>query len=299
MSNPLSSDVYQRITDQIIAAIEAGAGNWKMPWTHDGQTDTATPLNASSRRGYRGVNVIALWASAQAHGYPTGLWATYKQWSEMGAQVRKGERATLVVFWKPIVSVAGTEGDESDGDARGRTRLMARGFSVFNAAQVDGYTPPAAVERPAFERISAAESFVANLGADVRHGGARAFYRPADDFVQMPPAEAFRDQVAYYGTLAHELTHWTGHASRLDRDLRNRFGSEAYAAEELIAELGAAFICAELGIATEPRQDHASYIASWLKVLRDDKRAIFTASSRAQAAADWMNAKQEKLAEAA
>ena len=174
--------------------------------------------------------------------------------------------------------------------------MFARGYSVFNAAQVDGYAAPAQPVLPEAERIGHAEAFFAAIGADIRHGGNRACYVPALDQIRMPPFEAFRDPVAYYATLAHEATHLTGHPSRCARDLRGRFGDEAYAAEELIAELGAAFLCADLALAPEPRPDHAAYVASWLNVLRDDKRAIFTAAAKAQQAADWMHARQDAAA---
>jgi antirestriction protein ArdC len=289
------ADIYQTITDSIVAAIEAGAGDWHMPWHVKGDGAAAMPINAASKKAYRGVNVLNLWIAAQAAGYPAGIWATYKQWQELGAQVRKGEKAALVVFWKIFDNGeqeddAGRDEDQ-DAGPQGR-RFMARGYHVFNCAQVDGYASPSLPQPTEPERIDAAEAFFAAIGADIRHGGNRAFYSPAGDFIQMPPFPAFCDAVAYYATLAHEGTHWTGHPTRCARDLKGRFGCEAYAAEELIAELGAAFLCAELSLASEPRPDHAAYIANWLKVLKGDKRAIFTAASKAQAAADWMHARQ-------
>jgi antirestriction protein ArdC len=159
---------------------------------------------------------------------------------------------------------------------------------VFNAAQVDGYTPKAEPELTLNERTANAEAFFAGVGADVGHGGNRAYYSPSSDHIQMPPFQAFDESVSYYSTLAHEHTHWTASAGRCDRQLGKRFGDNAYAAEELIAELGAAFTCAQLGLSTEPRADHAAYIESWLKVLKADKRAIFTAASKAQQACDWL-----------
>ena len=293
------ADIYQRITDQIAAAIEAGAGTWQMPW-HPGADGAAPvlPTNAATSKPYRGVNTIVLWAAAQAAGYPGAVWATYRQWAELGAQVRKGERASPVVFWK--ISDTDEQEDAEDGAEDGRrSRVFARGYSVFNAAQVDGYEAPALPVLPEAERIDHAEAFFAALGADIRHGGSRACYVPSLDQIRMPPFAAFRDPVAYYATLAHEATHLTGHPSRCARDLRGRFGEEAYAAEELIAELGAAFVCADLVLASEPRPDHAAYVASWLRVLRGDKRAIFTAAAKAQQAADWMHAQQQTVAEEA
>ncbi len=218
----------------------------------------------------------------------------------MGAQVRKGEQSSPVVFWKVNGPDEGEDGDNGQDGANGhRPRVLARGYSVLNAAQVDGYEAPALPALPEPERIGHAKAFFAALDADIRHGGSRACYVPSLDQIRMPPFPAFRDAVAYHATLAHKATHLTGHASRCNRDLRGRFGEEAYAVEELVAELGAAFLCADLALAPEPRPDHAAYVASWLKVLRGDKRAIFTAAAKAQQAADWMHARQPAAAEGA
>jgi len=179
----------------------------------------------------------------------------------------------------------GTRESDDDSPANGSRLLFTRGYSVFNAGQVDGYAPPADSDVPMLKRIERTDIFFKSVGADVRHGGNQAFYAPASDHIQMPPFVAFREGVAYYSTLAHEHTHWT--ASRCDRQLSKRFGDSAYAAEELVAELGAAFTCAHLGLSTEPREDHAAYIQSWLKVLKADKRAIFTAT-------DWMIQRAEQ-----
>ncbi len=292
---PSRADIYQRITDQIVAAIEAGTtagGGWRMPW-HAGAADghpSVLPVNAATGAAYRGVNILALWAAAQAALYPSPVWGTYRQWRELGAQVRKGEQASPIVFWRPLDAVrrdgtddAGT--DEAAGDHR---RLLARGYAVFNASQVEGYTVPTPPVLPETQRIARAETFFTALGATVIHGGARACYVPAQDLIRMPAFAAFRDAGAYYATLAHETTHWAGHPRRCARDLAGRFGSEAYAAEELVAELGAAFLCAHLRLSAEPRPDHAAYVASWLRVLRADKRAVFTAAAKAQQAADWL-----------
>ena len=292
MSAPASNDVYSRITNQVIEAIEAGAGNWRMPWHTDG-LGAMRPVNVVSGRPYRGVNVLALWSAADEHGYSSDKWATYKQWQEIGAQVRKGEKSSLIVFW--TVNDSDEGGDDPDHPNEGheaRRRIFARGYSVFNAEQVDGYQDEPPPPRPEIERIEHAERFFSALGADVRHGGARAFYRPASDHIQMPPFEAFRDAVAYYATRGHETIHWTGAKQRLDRDMSGRFGSEPYAGEELVAELGAAFLCADLSLENEPRPDHAAYVASWLKALRDDNRAIFSAAAKAQQAIDYLQCLQ-------
>ncbi len=196
-----------------------------------------------------------------------------------------------MVFWKISDKEEQEDVDEGAEDGR-QSRVFARGYSVFNAAQVDGYAAPALPVLPEVQRIDHAEAFFAAIGADIRHSARGAYYVPSLDLIRMPPFEVFRDPIAYYATLAHEVMHFTGYPSRCARDLRGRFGEEAYAAEELVAELGAAFVCADLALAPEPRPDHAAYVASWLKVLRSDKRAIFTAAAKAQQAADWMHAQQ-------
>ena len=281
-------DVYARVTDQIVTAIEQGLGNWRMPWHTSGRF-AFSPINIISKKPYRGINTVCLWAAAQAKGYERGEWATYQQWLERGAQVRKGEKATLVVFWKFAHDKSESQDGGNDSTpTNGSHLLFTRGYSVFNAAQVDGYTPKADPEPDTPSRIEQADAFFASIAADLRHGGNQAFYAPMSDHIQMPPYAAFADSIAYYSTLAHEHTHWTAPASRCDRQLGKRFGDAAYAAEELIAELGAAFVCAQLGLSTAPREDHAQYIQSWLRVLKADKRAIFTAASKAQQACDWL-----------
>jgi antirestriction protein ArdC len=257
-----------------------------MPWHTSGKF-AFSPINVSSKKPYRGINAVCLWTAAQAKGYERGEWGTYKQWQERGAQVRKGEKSTTVVFWK-FANDSNESQDDGDQSPSSSRLIFTRGYSVFNAAQLDGYTLKAELDMPMLERIERADAFFQAIGANVRHGGNRAFYAPDSDHIQMPPFGAFVENVAYYSTLAHEHTHWTAQASRCDRQLGKRFGDNAYAAEELIAELGAAFTCAHLGLSTEPREDPAQYINSWLKVLKADKRAIFTAASKAQQAADLM-----------
>lgn len=289
-----SNDLFERITRQIADAIAAGAGTCSMPW-HRWTEGLAEPVNAITGRPYRGVNTILLWAAAEHAGYSSGRWATYRQWSEAGAQVRKGEKSTSILFWKP--AHAGDRDHEDDDyggpDDRHHRSFIAKVYCVFNAEQVDG-APQAPLPTPLSddERLAAAESFFANVGATVHHQGDRAFYRPSTDEIHMPRFEQFRDGPAYYSTLGHEHIHWTGAKHRLDRDLKNRFGSEAYAFEELIAELGAAFLAARLGLSVAPRPDHAAYIAGWLKVLGQDPRAILTASSKAQQALDYLETLQ-------
>ena len=276
------ADVYQKVTDQIISAIEQGVDAWQMPW----HRSATTPTNALTGKAYRGVNVLSLWTTAASSNYRSGIWATYAQWNQLGAQVRKGEKAAFIMFWKfPNRAEEAEEGEEDDN----RRGPIARGYNVFNADQVDGYSLPNIPVLPPTERIESADRFFAALNADVRHGGARAYYSKTEDFIQLPPFDVFKEAAAYYATFAHESIHWTGAPHRLNRDLKGRFGDESYAAEELVAELGAAFLCADLNVENRPRPDHAAYVQNWLKVLRNDKRAIFTAASKAQAAADWLH----------
>lgn len=280
----MKPNIFERITNQIVAAIEAGALDYSMPWHQTGKS-LDCPHNAITGRAYRGLNVVTLWMDGHVAGFQTGQWATYRQWNEHGAQVRKGERGTPVFFWQQRGN-GDTEHD--DGEDRRRLGFIAKAFTVFNVEQVDGYTPDAIPELSDTERHARAEGFIRQVGATIQHGGDRAYYSPGLDTIQMPEFRQFKTSNGYYATLAHELIHWSGAKHRLDRNLSNRFGSADYAMEELIAELGAAFTCARLGLKTEPRRDHAPYVGSWLKALRGDSRAIFTAASKAQQAADYL-----------
>lgn len=286
----MKTDIYQKITDKIVTALEQGVRPWHKPWNAEHAAGRITrPLRANGIP-YRGINILMLWAEAMAKGYAAPLWLTYKQAQELGGQVRKGEAGACVVYANTITR---TETDQETGTEEERSIPFMKGYTVFNAEQVDGL--PAqfyALAAPALDpiqRIAQAEAFFAATGADIRHGGNQAFYSSSDDRVQMPPFEAFQDAESYYASLAHEMTHWTKHPTRLDRNLgRKKWGDEGYAMEELVAELGAAFICADLELTPAPRDEHAAYIAGWLKVLKDDKRAIFSAAAYAQAAADHL-----------
>lgn len=279
-------DLHQRITNQIITAIEAGAGDYQMPWNPKLCTGAAIgrPHNPVGHYAYHGINIVALWASQQHSAYATAEWATFRQWQTAGAQVRKGEKGTLTVFFKASASSQSAEGDEQEP----RRHFIAKAAYVFNAAQVDGFIPSPAPELALIERHAAAEAFINTSKASIYHDSLQACYIPSKDEIHLPPAGSFKDAQSYYSVALHELMHWSGHASRCNRDLHNRFGSEAYAAEELIAELGAAFLCAELGISPEPRIEHARYIESWLRILKGDKRAIFTAAAKANQAASFL-----------
>ena len=276
-------DIYEQITGAIIAAIEEGAPTYEMPWH-----TLATPINAATRKAYRGINTLTLWCIGRKRGYATQEWATYRQWSEMGAQVRRGERSASVVFWKFLESSDDAVEEVQESTATSRRIPLAREYHVFNAAQVEGYVPQPEVRLAESERIDHAERFFRALPGVVRHGGDRAFYSPATDEIQIPAFEQFKSAAAYYSTLAHEHTHWSGASSRLNRDLTGRFGDARYAMEELIAELGSAFLCADLALGVEPRRDHAAYIDSWLSVLKSDKRALFSAAGHAQKAAAYL-----------
>lgn len=281
------ADIYQTVTDSIIAMLEAGVKPWAPG--HDAK-DCGLPVIPTRANGqaYRGINVALLWGAAEMKGYRHQTWMTFNQAKELGGCVRKGEKATPVVYWGTFKAQAD---DTDEGGEDGKARMFAKGYSVFNIEQIDGlparyYDAPAPVSTA--DRIKVADAWAVASGADIRHGGSQAYFSPKGDYVQLPPLEAYFERERYYSTLAHELTHWTGHESRLAREFGKRFGNQAYAFEELVAELGAAFACARLGIETETREDHASYLASWLKVLKSDKRAIFTAASKAQAACDYL-----------
>jgi antirestriction protein ArdC len=251
------------------------------PW---GGSSPARPLRACGTP-YRGINVFWLWMAAEAHGFSSPYWMTYARARSEGGQVRKGERGTLAIFYKSYSAVAE---DQGTGELHDERRRVLKGYTVFNASQIDGlpehYLPaPPLGQEP--ERDPRAAALFASVPAHLRHTGAQAYYEAVIDRVTMPPAALFRDADHYHATLAHELTHWTGHPSRLARDLKQKFGSEAYAMEELVAELGAALIGSELGLPVAHLDHHASYIASWLKVLRRDSRAVLAAAARAEEAA--------------
>jgi antirestriction protein ArdC len=302
MSGPNTGrgDAYSRVTAKIIADLEKGVRTWLRPWTTGHAAGCVSrPLRASGE-AYRGINVVMLWAAAVEAGYACPTWMTYRQAQGVGAQVRKGERGSLVVYADRIRR---EDVNEATGETAEREIPFMRAYTVFNCEQIDDLparfrAPAAAPALSAAERIARAEAFFAALGADIRHGGAHAWYAIHSDRVQLPPFETFRDAGSYYATLAHEITHWTRHPSRLDRDLgRRRMGDEGYAREELVAELGAAFLAADLGLDLEPREDHAGYIASWLKVLKQDKRTIFQAAAHAQRAADYLHGRQPPAVE--
>lgn len=286
----MKTDFHQRITERIVADLEAGVRPWFKPWSAANTEGRITrPLRANGEP-YNGINILNLWAESMARGFVSPTWMTFKQAKELGGFVRKGETGSLVVY---ASTFSKTETDEATGQDAERDIPFLKAYSVFNTEQIDGlperFAPVVLPRLDPIARNAGADDFFARTGAEIRIGGDRAYYAQGSDHVQMPPFEAFRDPESYYATLAHEVTHWTKHEKRLAREFgRKRWGDEGYAAEELVAELGAAFLCADLDITPEPRPDHAAYIASWLKVLKDDSRAIFTAAAHAQRAADYI-----------
>ncbi|MEO8313365.1 MAG: zincin-like metallopeptidase domain-containing protein [Pseudomonadota bacterium] len=291
-------DVYALVTARIIEQLEQGVRPWCQPWKNGG-SGGCRPLRCNGEP-YRGINVLMLWAGREAKGYTSPYWLTFKQALELNAHVRKGEHGSMVVYADRITkSQANAEGEEVEEEIR-----YLKVYTVFNAEQVVGLPERFFVRaddaRPAAARIEEAEAFAAATKAEIHQGGNAAYYAPGADRIQMPPLAAFRDAQAYYATLLHELTHWTGSASRLAREFgRRRSGDAEYAREELVAEIGAAFLCADLGIALEPRADHADYLGHWLGVLTEDKRAIFQAAAHAQRAAGFLHRLQESEQRAA
>jgi len=290
MQNNERQDIYTRITGQIVASLEQGVRPWVKPWNAEHAAGRITRPLRFNCQPYSGINILSLWASAMAQNFAAPIWMTFRQAVELGGHVRKGEKGSLVVFASAIKR---TETDEATGDETEREIPFLKGYTVFNVEQIDELPAPyyakAQPRHDAIERIAHAEKFLHATGAKIAHGGTSAYYSHSTDAVQMPPFEAFRDADSYYATLAHELTHWSGSKNRLNRDFGSkRFGTEGYAVEELVAELGAAFLCADLELAREPREDHASYIANWLQVLKSDSRAVFSAAAHAQRAADFI-----------
>jgi antirestriction protein ArdC len=291
----MKADIYQRITDQIVSELQKGVRPWLKPWNAEHAAGRITRPLRGNGIPYKGINVLVLWSAAIENGFAAPIWMTYRQATELNANVRKGEHGSLVVYADKIVR---TETDTATGEEAEYVIPFLKGYTVFNVEQIDGlpehYYAKPAPRVDTVERIDRAEAFFADTGAAIRHGGTMAYYNVSQDFVQMPPFESFRDAESYYATLAHETSHWTRHKSRLDRDFgRKRFGDEGYAMEELVAELSSAFLSADLDLTPEVRGDHASYIASWIKALKDDKRAIFTAASHAQRAADYLHGLQK------
>lgn len=295
--NPESNrkDIYKKITDRIIEELAEGVRPWMKPWSAGNTEGRITRPLRHNGLPYSGMNVLLLWSEQMSRGFSSSVWMTFKQALELGAAVRKGETGSTVVFASRFTK---SEAD-GNGGAIDREIPFLKAYSVFNVEQIDGL-PDHFHNRPTpdldpVERIDAAERFFQNTGAIIRHGGNQAFYAPGSDFIQMPPLHAFKDAASYYATLSHEATHWTSPTDRVGRDL-SRYSKDRSerAREELIAELGSCFLCADLGLVPElePRPDHAAYLQSWLSVLADDKRAIFQAAAHAQRAITFLHGLQ-------
>jgi antirestriction protein ArdC len=277
----MKQDMYQEVTNKVIEMMETHGADWVNPFARKGRS--LSPFNVTSKKAYKGINTLLLgWSQ-----YASPVWGTYKQWNEKGCQVRKGQKATGIVFWQFI--------EKTDEDGRKQKIPFMRSYSVFNAEQVDGFTIGQQEEQNDVEDIQTAEHFFSQIPANIKHSQeGKAFYSPFGDYVHMPQKSLFEATPTstatecYYSTLAHELTHWTGAKHRLDRLTGDAFGSEGYAREELVAEVGAALLCAHLQISATPRPDHAKYINGWIRRLSDNKREFVSAASAAAKAVDFL-----------
>jgi antirestriction protein ArdC len=288
-ANTTRTDIFSRVTDRIIQALERGTRPWLQPWNAEHAAGRISRPLRHNGEAYQGVNILMLWGEAETKGYACPIWMTFQQAKELGGHVRKGERGSPVVYASKFTKTDVAE----DGETIDREIPFFKEYTVFNAEQIaelpTKFYETKQVTTTTLERIAHVEQFFTNTQAEIRHGGNQAYYAIHADYVQMPRIECFRDSESYYSTLAHEMTHWTRHPSRLNRDFgRKRWGDAGYAMEELVAELGAAFLCADLNITPDVREDHASYLESWLKVLQQDNRAIFTAASYASKAVEWL-----------
>ncbi len=282
-------DIYQTVTAQIIEAMETATGQGRRLW----EAQPSLPLNLATGKPYTGMNILILWGAAISRGFKSPYWLTYRQAQAMGGQVRKGEHGTACIFYKPWES---EETNAETGETETTRGAVLKSFRTFNLDQIDGIEAPATIPRPVFEILADAERLLQNTPAPIREGGPSAYYIPSADEIHMPARGTFVSPEAFYSVACHEMTHASGHRSRLDRNLSGRFGGESYAMEELIAELGAAFLCAEIGILPATREDHAHYLASWIAVLRGDKKAIFTAAAAASRAAAFIKGRTEAAA---
>lgn len=274
-------DIHQEITDKLVTELEKGTAPWKRGWTKKAGGLAGLPLR-STGEPYAGINILLLWGAAADNGYTNPSWMTFKQAKQLGGCVRKGEKGTGIVFF----SVSTREDEDGNEHRFG----FLKSYTVFNVEQIDGLPETWDIDEDEIDEGTAPvedlQAFFDATGAAISHGGNKAFYSPRSDSITMPPIKAFHSAPAYYGTLAHELIHWTGAKHRLDRDIANSFGSSDYAFEELVAELGACFLCAHIG-AELNLPNSASYLKSWIAKLKDDKRFIFRAATAAQKATEY------------
>lgn len=281
------SEIRQRITDKIVEALKSGAAPWRRPWKSEG--NSGTPSNAVSSKHYRGINILLLQLAALEHGFGSKWWASYRQWRALGGQVRRGQHGTQIVFYRPVVRKVTVN---ENGDEKTESFPLLRTWTVFNVEQVEGdVVEQFRLSKPTnFVDYSPAEEVIAATGADIRYGGSRAFYQAEGDFIQLPPKSSFIAENEFYHTAYHELQHWSGNESRLARLSKNtRFGDRAYAFEELVAEIGGCFLANEVGVPqTDDLSNQQAYLADWLRVLENDPRAIFAASTQASSATDFI-----------
>jgi antirestriction protein ArdC len=282
-------DHYTDVTDRMIAALEAGTPPWRKPWDPDKAGGPAMPCNAVTGARYRGINTIVLGMSPLAFGSSDPRWATYKQSADRGWQVKKGERGTTAYFFKRL-EVRDDRGDSGDSGEEGTKRIpLLRAFTLFHVSQIEGapeFVPPTVAEAP-WRAPDGVETIVGNSGAVVRIGGERAFYSPVTDHIQIPPRHAFHSASGWSSTILHEMSHWSGAESRLNRDLRNKFGSHDYAREEVRVEIAQHFVCSELGLPCD-FDNTTAYLASWLETLKSDRKEVFRAAADAQRIADYL-----------
>lgn len=289
-----ADELFETVAETLIAAIEGDTGTWSKPW-QTVLSGSALPVNALTQKPYQGMNSLYFWMLQANHNYPEALWATYKQWSKLGKQVAKGQKGAKGIKWG-VSYTCETEGKRtgfqpcSNPDHEVSKHMWASVFTVFNIAQTEGYEPPTVDDLgPAPERYANADALIAASGANIQHiAGDRAYFTPGTNDIVLPLREQFETSEGYYGTALHELTHWSGDAARLGRKQRNVFGSQGYAAEELVAELGSAMLNAHFGIEAEPHIEHAAYLKSWVSVIRSDKMALYRAAKQAQEAVNYL-----------
>ena len=276
----MQNTIYQEVTDSIIQELEKGAAPWIKPW----KSDNTCEKNIVSKKEYNGINRLILGMMTHFRGYQSPYYGSFKQWQEMGGTVKKGEKGIKIVFYKPVSK----ESITPTGDVEKSAYACLKTYYVFNADQVEGIEiAKPTVEPRVYNPAPALDDRILKTGANIKHGGGSAFFSPTGDFIGMPNRDTFQDDSSYYATILHELTHWSGAKNRLDRDMGGKFGSSKYAFEELIAELGAAFLCQDYSIQGELR--HAGYIQNWLTCLKENNQAIFKAAALAQKAADYIN----------
>jgi antirestriction protein ArdC len=287
-------NLYREITDKIIAELEQGIVPWVQPWTSSRHfCPLGLPVNGLTRRNYSGINILLLWSALEEKGFATPYWVTFKQCIAMGGSVRKGEHGTHVYFADRFVPQKEQQRSKDEGTDPSAIHFLKR-YTVFNAEQCEGLPAglfDTVVPRKPRQIVPEAEALIGATRADFRIGGDQAFYVPSEDFIRIPHQSAYADQINWYRTAFHELGHWTGHKTRLDRSLTTKFGTVDYAREELVAEVATAFVCASLGIV--PTVRHADYIGNWLQVLKEDAKAIVRAASLASKASDFILAFQK------